>query len=146
MGMLGGQCSWPYRVHLCKVTLILLHLQVFPQDLLAATYKNPNNRKQLIARSEVERREVYIDQLHRQLGKRHPMVQLIEQCLDNDPDDRPHANVILQRLEGMRIPDPYQHLTKVEMMKLLKQRDGDVQSLQSQLQQVQVCTCLILLS
>ena len=74
------------------------------------------------------------------------MVQLIEQCLDNDPDDRPHANVILQRLEGMRIPDPYQHLTKVEMMKLLKQRDGDVQSLQSQLQKVQVCTCLILLS
>ena len=71
------------------------------------------------------------------------MVQLVEQCLDTGPEDRPSANVILQRLEGMRIPDPYQHLTKVEMMKLLKRKDGENQSLQSQLQQVQVCTsCL----
>ena len=69
------------------------------------------------------------------------MVQLIEQCLDNDPEDRPPANVILQRLEGMRISDRYQHLTKVEMMKLLKRKDGENQSLQSQLQQLQVCTC-----
>ena len=69
------------------------------------------------------------------------MVQLIEQCLDNDPEDRPPANVILERLEGMRIPHPYEHLTKVEMMKLLKRKDGENQSLQSQLQQLQVCTC-----
>ena len=89
----------------------------------------------------MERREVYIDQLHQQLGERHPMVQLVEQCLDTDPEDRPPANVILQRLEGMRIPDPYQHLTKVETMNLLKRKDGDIRSLQSQLQQVQVCIC-----
>ena len=69
------------------------------------------------------------------------MVQLVEQCLDTDPEDRPPANVILQRLEGIRIPDPYQHLTKVETMKLLKRKDGDIHSLQSQLQQVQVCMC-----
>ena len=69
------------------------------------------------------------------------MVQLVEQCLDTDPEDRPPANVILQRLEGIRIPDPYQHLTKVETMKLLKHKDGDIHSLQSQLQQVQVCMC-----
>ena len=69
------------------------------------------------------------------------MVQLVEQCLDTDPEDRPPANVILQRLEGMRIPDPYQHLTKVETMNLLKRKDGDIRSLQSQLQQVQVCIC-----
>ena len=116
----------------------LLHIQVFPDDLLAATYKNPNNRRQVIGRSEVERREIYINQLHQQLGKRHPMVQLVEQCLDTGPEDRPPANVILQRLEGMRIPDPYQHLTRVETMKLLKRKDGENQSLQSQLQQVQV--------
>ena len=66
------------------------------------------------------------------------MVQLVEQCLDDDPKDRPPAIVILQRLEGMSIPDPYQHLTKVDMIKLLNRKDGENQSLQSQLQQVQV--------
>ena len=70
------------------------------------------------------------------------MVQLVEQCLDDDPEDRPPANVILERLEGMRIPDDYQHLTKVEMMKLLKRKEGENQSLQSQLQQVQVHVCI----
>ena len=86
----------------------------------------------------MERREKYVDQLHQQLGEQHPMVQLVKQCLENDPEDRPPASVILQRLEGMGIPDEYQHLTKVEMMKRLKQKDEENQSLQSQLQHIQV--------
>ena len=62
-----------------------------------------------IGRSEVERRGDYIDQLHQQLGERHPMVQLVEQCLDNDPEYRASSEDVLQRLEGMRrqIRDPY---------------------------------------
>ena len=61
------------------------------------------------------------------------MVQLIKQCLDNDPEDRPLAHVILQRLEGVRVRDPYLQLTMVEMMKLLKRKDDQVY-------QLQVCT------
>ena len=61
------------------------------------------------------------------------MVHLIKQCLDNDPEVRPLANVILQRLEGVSVRDPYLQLTKVEMMKLLKQKDDQVD-------QLQVCT------
>ena len=61
------------------------------------------------------------------------MVQLIKQCLDNDPEVRPPANVILQRLEGVSVRDPYLQLTMVEMMKLLKQKDDQVD-------QLQVCT------
>ena len=113
--------------------------QVFPGDLLTSTYQNPNNRKQVIGRTEIERREDYIDQLLKQLGEQHPMVQLIKQCLDNAPEDRPLAHVILQRLEGMRVRDPYLDLTKVEMMKLLKQKDGQVDHLQ-------VCTYTVLMN
>ena len=115
----------------------MLHIQDFPGDLLPHTYPDPENRRRLIGRSEVERRGDYIDQLHRQLGERHPMVQLVEQCLDNDPEYRPSSEDVLQRLEGMRsqIRDPYLDLTKVEMMKLLEQKDRENQS---QLQQGQV--------
>ena len=65
------------------------------------------------------------------------MVQLVKECLDNDPEYRPSSEDVLQRLEGMRsqIQDPYQDLTKVEMMKLLEQKDRENQS---QLQQAQV--------
>ena len=83
--------------------------QGFPGDLLPHNYPDPENRRRLIGRSEVERRGDYIDQLHQQLGERHPMVQLVEQCLDNDPEYRASSEDVLQRLEGMRrqIRDPY---------------------------------------
>ena len=104
-------------------------MQVFPGDLLPHNYPDPENRRRLIGRSELERRGDYIDQLHQQLGERHPMVQLVEQCLDNDPDYRPSSEDVLQRLEGMRsqIRDPYQGLTRVEMVKLLEQKDVEIQ-------------------
>ena len=65
------------------------------------------------------------------------MVQLVKECLDNDPRYRPSSEDVLQRLEEMKsqITDPYQDLTKVEMMKLLEQKDKEIQS---QLQQGQV--------
>ena len=112
-------------------------VQDFPKDLLPPNYPDPNSRGRLVALTEVERRGKYIDQLHQQLGERHPMVQLVKECLDNDPEYRPSSEDVLQRLEGMRshIRDPYQDLTKVEMMKLLEQKDREVQS---QLQQGQV--------
>ena len=112
-------------------------MQDFPHDLLPPTYPDPNSRGRLVALTEVERRGKYIDQLHQQLGERHPIVQLVKECLDNDPEYRPSSEDVLQRLEGMKsqIQDPYQDLTKVEMMKLLEQKDRENQS---QLQQVQV--------
>ena len=58
------------------------------QQLYMHTYQNPNNRKKVLAQSEIERRWDYIAQLHK--------IQLIKQCLDNDPEVRPLANVILQ--------------------------------------------------
>ena len=110
---------------------LVLPIQEFPQDLLPPNYPDPNVRGRLVALTEVECRGKYI---HRQLGERHPIVQLVEQCLDNDPEYRPSSEDVLQQLEGMRsqIRDPYQVLTKVEMMKLLEQKDREIQS---QLQQ-----------
>ena len=121
---------------------MVLPVQDFPQDLLPPNYPDPNCRGRLIALTEVERRGKYIDQLHQQLGESHPMVQLVKECLDNDPKYRPSSEGVLHRLEGMtiQIRHPYQDLTKVGMMKLLEQKDSEIQS---QLQQGQVDVVLI---
>ena len=116
--------------------------QVFPGKLLPPNYHDPQNQRQVIVRSEVERREDYITPLRRQLGERHPLVQLVEQCLDNDPSYRPTAEAVLQQLEGVVIDDPYQHLTKLDLIQQLQQRnlemEQQVQRLQRQMQRMEV--------
>ncbi len=53
-------------------------------------------------------------------------MQLIEQCLDNDPAHRPSAEEVLQRLEQLEIEDPYQHLMKLEMIRLIEGKKEEV--------------------
>ncbi len=74
----------------------------------------------------MERRERYITQLHQQLGAGHPLVQLVEQCLANEAELRPSAEEILQRLEQMEIDNPYQNLTRLEMMRMVGQKEEEI--------------------
>ena len=57
-----------------------------------------------MARSETERRQVYIDQLGTTLpnGGNHPLVQLVKQCLKNTASQRPTAEDVLRSLEEMK--------------------------------------------
>ena len=73
----------------------------FPCDILEPTYFD---RKvgALAARTELERRSEYVrDVKERLVGGRenHPLIRLIEQCLRNDPLERPSARVLLHLLE-----------------------------------------------
>ncbi len=74
----------------------------------------------------MERRRDYIAQLHQQLGQGHPLVQLIKRCLGNNPAHRPSAEEVLQRLEEVEIEDPYQHLMKLEMIRLIEGKEEEV--------------------
>ena len=58
--------------------------QTFPCNLLAPTYRD--ERRKLIARTELERRDNYMQKTRAQLRKGHPLVKAIEQCLENSPD------------------------------------------------------------
>ena len=53
-----------------------------------------------MARSEVERRQNYLDMLP--FGLRHPYIQLIKDCLHNTPSRRPTAEQLIATLEGIR--------------------------------------------
>ena len=57
-----------------------------------------------MARSEIERRQVYIDQLGTTLpsGGNHPLVQLVKHCLKNTASQRPTAEDVLRYLEEMK--------------------------------------------
>ena len=69
--------------------------QTFPYNLLAPNYRKG---QQLKARTELERREKYMKVIHKQLREKHPLLQMIEGCLDF-PEDRPSISEVLRLLE-----------------------------------------------
>ena len=73
--------------------------QVMPCDLLPANFCDDNG--ELHARTEVERRQRYIDQLEQQLDGDHDLIKLIKQCLHNSPRMRPTADGIVCILEQL---------------------------------------------
>lgn len=60
-------------------------------------YADPDNPGRLLGRTEVERRQLYFDQLE---GNAQ-LVQLIKTCLHNDPSRRPTAEQLVIELERM---------------------------------------------
>ena len=103
--------------------------QIFP-ELKAPTYIDSDGN--FVGRTEVERRIDHIQQIQQQLGHQHPIVQMIERCLHNNPRHRPTVNHILQLLEGVRahIPDHYGQMSRLEMEQVLGEREGEVVQLQ----------------
>ena len=80
-------------------------MQVFPCALLEPNYPDPNNPRQLKARSEVDRRGNYFERLERQLHQEsagYPLVGVVKQCLENMQEDRPTAEQLVRILEGLK--------------------------------------------
>ena len=117
-----------------------------------------------MGRSEVERRREYIEQLEKQLcdGEHHPLTQMVKQCLQNAPSRRPTTEQLVSELQRVRadIEGAYGELARLDavrqvvIMKTLRGReaevrektdeliakDEEIQQLQQQLEQTQVCT------
>ena len=68
----------------------------FPHNLKAPTYTD--RVKGLVARSELERREVYTEKIHTTFPTDHPLIQLVVSCLENDPKSRPSIDRVLELL------------------------------------------------
>ena len=70
---------------------------------MSSTYYDPNNPDNILARSEVQRRELYLERLEAQVGQPHPLlVQLIRQCLHNALEKRPSSEDLLCRVQKVR--------------------------------------------
>ena len=115
-------------------------IQVFPGELLSATHTDPDHPGRLIARTEVERREIYMTKLEHQFNWCHPvLVQLVSQCLHNTPQTRPSSEEVLGRLRAlkMEVEQVYGgsmgkqiNIANVLMVKEMKMKDKRIRELQ----------------
>ena len=105
--------------------------QVFP--VLKAPNYIDRATKQRIARSEIERRLHYIQQIRDKFGQKHVLVAIVEHCLQDLPEDRPSIAEVVQLLAKARTQnrDRYEEKTKLQVIQ-------ENQSLQLQLEDLQV--------
>ena len=81
--------------HLALFTLIQTH--VWP--LLPPIYTDSTGK--ITTRSEVERRGQFIEKAEQLLSKSHPLLNLIKQCLHNNPAVRPQAKQLCSMIAGI---------------------------------------------
>ena len=101
--------------------------ETFPCDPLAPTYTNKETGL-LVARTEVQRRSKYMQNVNTQLrvcGQlrgNHPLIQLIQQCLQNVPAKRPGISEVLGLIELARagIRDEKSEKNKEELVRALQ--------------------------
>ena len=75
--------------------------QTFPKKLKPASYFDEQERI-VKGRTEIERREEYVQQMITALGETHALVKLTLNCLDYLSNNRPSAEEVLRQLEEDR--------------------------------------------
>ena len=101
--------------------------ETFPCDPLAPTYTNRETGL-LVARTELQRRSEYMRSVNTQLRAcgqlrgDHPLIQLIQQCLQNVPVKRPSIREVLGLIELARagIRDEESERNKEELVRALQ--------------------------
>ena len=123
-----SQAKYDFTIDMFSFGILALYAttEEFPGRLLPATYIQDNISKKLYARSELERREAYIESLHQIIGQDHPLTQMIKQCLSNVPNERPNATEALASLNEMSkllsnddIYLKYRHATRLDLVKMI---------------------------
>ena len=83
----------------------------------------------MIPVSEAERREVFL----RAIGNDHPLMDLILRCVNNDPEERVHTDVIVERLADLRLQFPLVFANQLEMQAEIVVRDVSLSEKESKL-------------
>ena len=106
--------------------------ETFPCDPLEPTYTDEKSGL-LVARSELERRSGYMANVNAQLRacgqlrEDHPLIRLIQQCLQNLPSKRPGICEALRLLEDARagIRDEESEWNKCELVRALQNQPSN---------------------
>ena len=104
----------------------------FPCDPEAQAYLDEESGL-LVARTELQRRSVYMQDVNAQLRAcgqfrwDHPLIQLIQQCLHNGPHKRPSIGEVLRLLEEARagVRDDESERNKRELVRALQTQPKD---------------------
>ena len=99
-------------------------------DPINPTFYDPKSRSTK-ARTEIERRVNSFHILWKMFGKEHPLVLLANQCLQDNPEIRPTASEILQRLDMMPII-PYRDwdMSKINLVQDVLEKEQRIAKLE----------------
>ena len=105
------------------------------------------DNREIRGRSEVDRRGEYIERLEWKFIRDYPvLVELVKQCLQNEPLERPSTEEVLTRLQEVRgeVEREYGGPIKLDMVRLrlvkdVREKDRRIEELTQQLTQEQVC-------
>ena len=89
----------------------------------------------MIPVSEAERREVFLTAI----GNKHPMMNLIHQCISNNPKRRPNANEIVPRLMDVVVKYPPSFSNRLEMLQQIDiERKASEEKVRSQTEKLKL--------
>ena len=102
------------------VTAIFTVTQVFPDDVLPRIIGDRDS-KNVKVRTELERRDKYMRMVYTQLRKDHPLIRMIELCLNDNPDKRPEARHLLHLLEETQaeVRDMESDMDKLQLLQMV---------------------------
>ena len=96
-----------------------------------ATRVNPNDPRQLMPISEVERRKGYLEEIEED----HSLIALIRECLSNYPPHRPDAEEILCRVREVAAQFPHSFKNRAEMLRQHRVDVADKERFSAELEQ-----------
>ena len=80
---------------------VTLHLLSEEWPTPSSQKKRDPKTKKLIALSEAQRRQQYLDKIPKEIIA---LKEIIMQCLDDDPDERPPINKVSKTIEALKVP------------------------------------------
>ena len=98
------------------VVAIFTLSQTLPAPLIEPTYRD--DKKVIAGRSELQRRDKYMQIIYRELGQEHHLVKMIGKCLEF-PEERPDIREVLHLLEKAR-PEEGGDLVKMNKLELIQ--------------------------
>ena len=109
--------------------------QTFPKPLSAAYM---DDRRMMVGRTELQRRGNYMQQIQGQFRDVHPLIQMIQRCLKNFPEDRPTVHGVVELLEQASavVEDVEYDVNKLALAQTLRQREQLLESKDEQVQSV----------
>ena len=84
----------------------------FPGEANIVNPRNPNDPNDLVAVTEFDRREEYINKI----GNQHPLMRLIQACLSNSSSHRPASSEVHQQVSAVAADHPPSFANRVEML------------------------------
>ena len=116
---LTAKPKYTTKIDVYSYGVLIIHILCgrwpFPED---AFRPDPQNPDAIIPVPEVERRAEYLQEI----GNEHPLMGVIQQCLNNIPAQRPEAPALLDQVNTILSALPQQFTNRVEMLQQVETR------------------------